>query len=58
MHAGLAGMYVADPRFTEHFEKRGEGLATFVREAILANAARRRKRPVIRRYMAVFRHYR
>ena len=42
MHAGLAGMYVADPRFTEHFEKRGEGLAMFVREAILANAARRR----------------
>ena len=42
MHAGLAEMYVADPRFTEYFERRGQGLATFFREAILANAARRR----------------
>ena len=42
MHAGLADMYVADPRFTDHFEQRGEGLAAFFREAILANAARRR----------------
>ena len=45
MHAGLADMYTADPRFTEHFEKRGEGLAAFFREAILANAARRRNAP-------------
>ena len=45
MHAGLADMYVADPRFTEHFEKRGAGLAAFFREAILANAARRRNAP-------------
>ena len=42
MHAGLADMYVADPRFAEYFEKRGRGLAAFFREAILANAARRR----------------
>lgn len=40
MHAGLADMYVADARFTEHFERRGKGLAAFFREAILANAAR------------------
>ena len=45
MHAGLADMYTADPRFMEHFEKRGEGLAAFFREAILANAARRRGAP-------------
>ena len=45
MHAGLADMYVADPRFTDYFEKRGEGLASFFREAILANAARRRSAP-------------
>ena len=45
MHAGLADMYVADPRFTEHFEKRGQGLAAFFREAILANAARWRNAP-------------
>ncbi|MDE0356877.1 MAG: TipAS antibiotic-recognition domain-containing protein, partial [Gammaproteobacteria bacterium] len=45
MHAGLADMYVADPRFTEYFEKRGQGLAAFFREAILANAARRRNAP-------------
>ena len=40
MHAGLADIYTADPRFTEYFEKRDEGLAAFFREAILANAAR------------------
>lgn len=45
MHAGLADMYVADPRFTRHFDKRREGLAAFFREAILANAARRRNAP-------------
>ena len=45
MHAGLADMYTADPRFMEHFEKRGEGLAAFFREAILANSARRRNAP-------------
>ncbi len=44
MHAGLADMYVADPRFTEYFEKRGEGLAVFLRDVILANAARARSR--------------
>ncbi len=37
-------MYVADPRFTDYFEKRGEGLAAFFQDAILANAARARSR--------------
>lgn len=40
MHAGLGQMYVADPRFTEFFEKQREGLAAFVSEAFQANAAR------------------
>ena len=44
MHGGLADMYTADPRFMEYFEKRAEGLATFVQDAIKANAARRRNR--------------
>jgi hypothetical protein len=40
MHAGLADMYVADPRFAAHYEERVEGLASFVASAIKANAAR------------------
>jgi DNA-binding transcriptional MerR regulator len=40
MHLGLAAMYVADPRFTAHYEKRAPGLAAYVRDAIVANAAR------------------
>jgi DNA-binding transcriptional MerR regulator len=40
MHVGLARMYQADPRFTEHFEKRAKGLAAFVAQAIEANARR------------------
>lgn len=44
MHGGLAEMYTADPRFTAYFEKRAEGLADFVRDAIKANAARWRNR--------------
>ena len=44
MHGGLAEMYTADPRFTEYFEKRAEGLADFVRDAIKANEARGRNR--------------
>ena len=44
MHRGLAEMYTADPRFKEYFEKRGAGLATFVQDAIRANAARQRNR--------------
>jgi DNA-binding transcriptional MerR regulator len=41
MHAGLADMYEADPRFGEYFEKRAEGLTAFVSAAIRANSTRR-----------------
>jgi DNA-binding transcriptional MerR regulator len=40
MHLGLAEMYIADPRFTATYEKMHEGMAQFVRDAIVANAAR------------------
>lgn len=40
MHRNLAEMYVADPRFAEHYERRAEGLAAYMRAAILANADR------------------
>lgn len=40
MHAGLAEMYVADPRFTANYENVATGLAQYVHDAILANAAR------------------
>jgi DNA-binding transcriptional MerR regulator len=40
MHRGLAEMYLADPRFTASYEKLAPGLARFVHDAILANAAR------------------
>lgn len=40
MHAGLAEMYTADPRFRAHYDDRSEGLAQFVSDAIRANAAR------------------
>jgi DNA-binding transcriptional MerR regulator len=39
MHVGLAEMYVADPRFTETYEWRAPGLAQYVHDAIVANAA-------------------
>ena len=40
MHVGLGSMYVADPRFSEHYEKRAPGLAEFVKSAIHANRER------------------
>jgi DNA-binding transcriptional MerR regulator len=40
MHRGLAEMYLSDPRFTATFESVAPGLARFVHDAILANAAR------------------
>ena len=40
MHANLAEMYVADPRFSEHYEQRAVGLAAYVRDAVLANGLR------------------
>jgi MerR family transcriptional regulator, thiopeptide resistance regulator len=38
-HRGLAEMYIADPRFTASYERQAEGLAAFVHDAIVANAA-------------------
>ena len=38
MHTGLASMYLADSRFTEHYEKYAVGLAQFVHDAIYATA--------------------
>jgi DNA-binding transcriptional MerR regulator len=40
MHRALGEMYVADPRFAEHYERVRPGLAQFLRDAIIANAAR------------------
>ena len=40
MHVGLADMYEADPRFRAHYDEQEAGLATFVAEAIRANARR------------------
>lgn len=40
MHVRLAEMYLADPRFTETYEKIAPGLAQYAHDAIAANAAR------------------
>jgi hypothetical protein len=40
IHRGLAEMYVADPRFAATYETIAPGLAPYLRDAILANAAR------------------
>jgi DNA-binding transcriptional MerR regulator len=40
MHAAIAEMYVADPRFTRTYEDIAPGLAQYVRDAVVANAAR------------------
>jgi MerR family transcriptional regulator, thiopeptide resistance regulator len=40
MHLGLAEMYLADLRFTATYEQVAPGLAQYVHDAILANAAR------------------
>ncbi|MFD0277211.1 MerR family transcriptional regulator [Kitasatospora sp. NPDC127111] len=39
IHRGIAGMYVADPRFTEVYERLAPGLARWLHDAMLANAA-------------------
>jgi MerR family transcriptional regulator, thiopeptide resistance regulator len=39
-HRGLAQMYTADPRFTKLYEHIAPGLAQYVHDAIVANAAR------------------
>lgn len=38
IHVGLAQMYLADERFTQHYESQQVGLAKYVHDAILANA--------------------
>lgn len=40
MHANLAAMYIADPRFTATYEKIHEGMAQYWHDAILANGVR------------------
>lgn len=40
MHRGLADMYLADPRFAQHYEDLAPGLAVYVRDAMHANADR------------------
>lgn len=40
IHKGLATMYLADPRFTAHYETQEAGLAKYIHDAIMANAAR------------------
>jgi DNA-binding transcriptional MerR regulator len=40
MHAGLGRTYVEDTRFTAYYEKKREGLAKYVHDAIAANARR------------------
>lgn len=40
MHTCLAEMYLADPRFTAFYESLAPGMARYVHDAILANAAR------------------
>ena len=41
IHTGLADMYVADPRFTEYYERIRPGMAAYLHEAIHANAIHR-----------------
>ena len=38
IHVGLASMYLADPRFTAHYESQSAGLAKYIHDAIIANA--------------------
>lgn len=41
MHAGIAEMYVADPRHTQTYETFASGLAQYARDVVVANAAAR-----------------
>lgn len=40
VHVGLGEMYVADPRFTKHWDAFHPGLAPYTRDAFVANASR------------------
>jgi MerR family transcriptional regulator, thiopeptide resistance regulator len=42
IHVGLAGMYVSDPRFTANYDDVAPGLAQYMHDSILANAARQK----------------
>jgi DNA-binding transcriptional MerR regulator len=44
MHRGLASMYESDDRFRQSIDRHGEGLTSFLAEAIRANAARHQVR--------------
>jgi DNA-binding transcriptional MerR regulator len=44
MHRGLAAMYDSDDRFRQGIDRHGEGLTSFLADAIRANAARSRAR--------------
>lgn len=48
MHRGLAGMYLADERFAQTYEREAEGLAAYVRDAIVAGADAQESEPVSR----------
>jgi hypothetical protein len=37
MHRALAELYVADPRFADHWDRVAPGLAAYVRDAIVAH---------------------
>lgn len=39
-HRNLAGLYVQDSRYADYFDKQADGLAQYVHDAIVANAAR------------------
>lgn len=42
-HAGLAQMYVDDPRFTAHYDRLQPGLAVFLRDAVLIYAKQKKR---------------
>ena len=42
MHAYVAAMYTADPRFQAHYDRHADGLAAYIEAAVRANAARHR----------------
>ncbi len=44
LHRGLGELYVSDARFTKNIDRARPGLAMFLREAIVANAARHEKK--------------
>lgn len=39
MHANVAAMYTADPRFQAHYDRHADGLAAYIEAAVRANAA-------------------